>query len=264
MRLGAELEAVAYGGKAANLSTAFRDGLPVPEGFALSWSEVDAIATEMPGAGGAFMADLAELASVPLAVRSSAVGEDSRVASFAGQHKTLLNVVGDDEVLAAIRRVWQSGRDEAALAYRRRMHVAENPRIGVIVQHLVAAEVAGVLFTCDPVSGAADRWLIEASWGLGEAVVSGLVTPDLYIATPSGDLLEARRGTKRVAVIPDPRGGTSQRATEDNNWCLDEGAVRDLAGMGAACERLFGPGQDVEWAFAKGKPWLLQSRPVTT
>ena len=264
MRLGAELEAVVYGGKAANLSTAFRNGLAVPKGFALSWSEVDAIATAIPGAAGALMADLGELADVPLAVRSSAVGEDSRVASFAGQHLTILNVVGDDAVLTAIRRVRQSGSDEAALAYRRRMAVAEDPRIGVIVQHLVAAEVAGVMFTCDPVSGAAGRWLIEASWGLGEAVVAGLVNPDLYIATPSGDLLEAHRGIKNVAVMPDAEGGTSQRVIEDDNWCLDEAAVGDLAGMGAACERLFGPGQDIEWAIAGGKTWLLQSRPITT
>ena len=264
MRLSAELEVTAYGGKAANLSTALRSGLPVPDGFALAWSEVDAIAAGMPGAAAALTADLAEHAYVPLAVRSSAVGEDSRVASFAGLHLTVLNVVGDDEVLAAIRWVWQSGRDEAALAYRRRMDIADDPRIGVIVQHLVAAEVAGVLFTCDPVSGAADRWLIEASWGLGEAVVAGLVSPDLYIATPSGELLEARRGTKKVAVIPDPGGGTRKRVTEDDNWCLDEGDVRELADMGAACERLFGPGQDIEWAFARGTAWLLQSRPVTT
>ena len=264
MRLGAELEVMAYGGKAANLSTALRYGLPVPEGFALSWSEVDAIATGMPGATGALTANLGELADVPLAVRSSAVGEDSRAASFAGQHLTVLNVVGYEAVLAAIRRVWQSGWDEAPLAYRRRMDVADDPRVGVIVQHLVTAEVAGVLFTCDPVSGAAGRWLIEASWGLGEAVVAGLVNPDLYIATPSGDLLEAHRGTKKVSVMPDPGGGTNQRATEDDNWCLDEAAVRVLAGMGAACERLFGPGQDIEWALAGGKTWLLQSRPVTT
>ena len=99
----------------------------MPEGFALSWSEVDAIATDIPGATEALTADLAGLAYVPLAVRSSAVGEDSRVASFAGQHQTLLNVVGDDAVLAAIRRVWQSGRDEAALAYRLRMDVADEP-----------------------------------------------------------------------------------------------------------------------------------------
>jgi pyruvate,water dikinase len=264
MRLGATLDAREYGGKAANLSAACQAGLPVPEGFALSWEEVDVIATGVPGADRELLADLGDLADVPLAVRSSAVGEDSRAASFAGQHLTLLNVVGDDAVLAAVLRVWQSGRDEAALAYRRRMGITGDPRIGVVVQHLVPADVAGVLFTCDPVSGAADRWIIEASWGLGEAVVAGLVSPDLYISTPSGDLLEAHQGTKKVVVIPDAGGGTSQHVVEDDSWCLDEAAVRDLVGLGAACEQLFGPGQDIEWAFSGGNPWLLQSRPVTT
>jgi len=264
MRLGAELDATAYGGKAANLSAAFRARLPVPEGFALSWEDVAAIAANMRGADGTLTAELGDLADVPLAVRSSAVGEDSRGASFAGQHLTLLNVMGDDAVLAAIERVWRSGRDEAALAYRRHMGMADDPRIGVVVQQLVAADVAGVLFTCDPVGSVADRWVIEASWGLGEAVVAGLVSPDLYIATPSGDLLEARQGTKKFAVIPDAGGGTRQRFIDDEGWCLDEAALRDVVGLGAACERLFGPGQDIEWAISGGKPWLLQSRPITT
>ncbi|MGQ0849551.1 MAG: PEP/pyruvate-binding domain-containing protein [Actinomycetota bacterium] len=264
MRLGATLDAGAYGGKAANLSAASRAGLPVPEGVALSWQEVDFVASRVPKRDEALPVDLGDLTDVPLAVRSSAVGEDSRAASFAGQHLTLLNVVGEVALLDAILRVWQSGRNEAALAYRRRMGVADEPRVGVIVQHLVAADVAGVLFTCDPVGGTPDRWVIEASWGLGEAVVAGLVSPDLYIATPSGDLLEARQGTKKVAVIPDAGGGTRERAVDDEGWCLDEAALRELAGLGAACERLFGPSQDIEWAFAGGRPWLLQSRPVTT
>jgi pyruvate,water dikinase len=264
MRLGATLDAREYGGKAAYLSAASRAGLPVPEGVALSWEEVDFIVSRVPERDEALSVDLGDLADVPLAVRSSAVGEDSRGASFAGQHLTLLNVVGDDAVWNAIRRVWQSGREEAALAYRQRMGMADDPRIGVVVQQLVPADVAGVLFTCDPVSGAANRWVIEASWGLGEAVVAGLVTPDVYVATPSGDLLEARQGTKKVAVIPDAGGGTSQRVIEDDGWCLDEAALRDVVSLGAACEDLFGPGQDIEWAFAGGEPWLLQSRPVTT
>ncbi|HZD23894.1 MAG TPA: PEP/pyruvate-binding domain-containing protein, partial [Acidimicrobiia bacterium] len=167
MRLGAELDVTAYGGKAANLSAASRAGLPVPEGFALSWEDVNAIATAVPKADGALTADLGDLGDVPLAVRSSAVGEDSRAASFAGQHLTVLNVVGDDAVWSAIGRVWQSGREEAALVYRQRMGITDDPRIGVVVQQLVAAEVAGVLFTCDPVSGTGERWVIEASWGLG-------------------------------------------------------------------------------------------------
>jgi len=264
MRLGAPLDAGAYGGKAANLSAASRAGLPVPEGFALSWQEVDSIVSRVPERDEARPVDLGDLVDVPLAVRSSAVGEDSRAASFAGQHLTLLNVVGDDAIAAAIVRVWQSGRDDAALAYRRRMGVADEPRIGVVVQRLVPAEVAGVLFTCDPVSGAADRWVIEASWGLGEAVVAGLVSPDHYIVTPSGDLVEASQGTKKVAVIPDAGGGVSHQIIEDDGWSLDEAALRELVGLGAACERLFGPGQDIEWALAGGRPWLLQSRPVTT
>jgi pyruvate,water dikinase len=264
MRLGAELDATGYGGKAAHLSAALRAGLAVPEGVALTWEEVDVIGTGMPGGEEALSAHLADLVNVPLAVRSSALGEDSRQASFAGQHLSVLNVVGDDAVLAAIRRVWQSGRDQAALAYRRRMGMADDPRIGVVVQRLVPADVAGVLFTCDPVGGAPDRWVIEASWGLGEAVVAGLVNPDRYITGLAGDLLEARQGTKKVAVMPDAGGGTSQRVVEDERWCLDQAAVQALAGLGAACEQLFGPGQDIEWALSGGKPWLLQSRPITT
>ncbi|HKZ21340.1 MAG TPA: PEP/pyruvate-binding domain-containing protein [Acidimicrobiia bacterium] len=265
MRLGAELDATAYGGKAANLSTAFRAGLPVPKGVAFSWQEVDFIVSRVSELDDEpSSVDLGDLAEVPQAVRSSAVGEDSRAASFAGQHLSVLNVIGADAVLAAIRRVWQSGRDEAALAYRQRMGVDDDPRIGVVVQQLVTADVAGVLFTCDPVSGATDRWVIEASWGLGEAVVAGLVSPDHYIVAPSGDLVEARQGTKKVAVMPNVGGGTTQRVIEDDGWCLDDSALRDLASLGAACDRLFGPGQDIEWAVAGGTLWLLQSRPVTT
>jgi pyruvate,water dikinase len=263
MRLGATLDAGDYGGKAANLSAALREGLPVPEGVALSWQEVDVIATSGSGIVGKLSAELGDLLDVPLAVRSSAVGEDSRAASFAGQHLTLLNVVGNS-MWDAIRRVWQSGRDEAALAYRRRMGIADDLRIGAIVQQLVAADVAGVLFTCDPVSAASDRWVIEASWGLGEAVVAGLVTPDLYIATPSGDLLEAHQGEKQVAVMPDAGGGTSQRVVEKDGWCLKEAAIRELVDLGVACDRLFGAGQDIEWALSGGSTWLLQSRPITT
>jgi pyruvate,water dikinase len=264
MRLGAELGAAECGGKAANLSMAVRAGLPVPEGFALSWEAVDVIGAGMPGGEQALSAHLRGFADIPLAVRSSAVGEDSPAASFAGQHLTMLNVAGEAAVLDAIRQVWRSGKDEAAVVYRRRMGVSDDPRIGVVVQRLVPADVAGVLFTCDPVSGDPDRWVIEASWGLGEAVVAGLVSPDHYVASPSGIILEARQGTKKVAVMPDPGGGTSQRVVEDEGWCLDEAAVQALAGLGAACERLFGSGQDIEWAFSGGRLWLLQSRPITS
>ncbi len=264
MKLGAVLDAGGYGGKAANLSMALRAGLPVPDGVALSWEAVEVIACGVPGEDQALPADLRGLANTPLAVRSSAVDEDSQGVSFAGQHLTALNVIGHEAVLAAIQRVWRSGRDEAALAYRRRMGMAGNPRIGVVIQRLVSADVAGVLFTRDPVSGDPDRWVTEAAWGLGEAVVAGLVSPDRYITSPSGVVLESRHGTKKVAVVPDAGGGTRQRAVDDEHWCLQMPDIRAVAGLGAACERLFGPGQDIEWAFSEGTLWLLQSRPITT
>jgi pyruvate,water dikinase len=258
---------MAYGGKAANLSAAAGAGLPVPDGLALSWPETEAIATgETLGARREpAVADLGDdLGHHVVAVRSSAVGEDSRAASFAGQHLTVLNVTGVDAIGRAIQRVWQSGREAPALAYRRRLGLDDEPRIGVVVQRLVAADVAGVLFTCDPVSGATDRWLVEASWGLGVAVVDGRVTPDHYVVQPSGHLIEARLGTKPVAVMPDAGGGTTEQAVDEERWCLDEADLVRLARLAAACQRLFGPGLDLEWAISSGKLWLLQSRPVTT
>lgn len=272
MRLGTDLDPTAYGGKAAHLSAAARAGLPVPDGLALSWPEVESIATgervgapQLPSAVDVLSDVLGDdLARHAVAVRSSAVGEDSREASFAGQHLTVLNVTGPKAIHGAIRRVWQSGREGSALAYRRRLGLDDDPRIGVVVQRLVMADVAGVLFTCDPVSGATDRWLVEASWGLGVAVVNGLVDPDHYVVQPAGHLIEARRGTKHVAVLPDAGGGTIEQAVEEERWCLDEADLHLLARMAAACERLFGPGLDLEWAISSGKLWLLQSRPITT
>jgi pyruvate,water dikinase len=235
---------------------------------ALSWSDTETVAM------GKGLETTAEPSPVPdlgdglahqvVAVRSSAVGEDSREASFAGQHLTVLNVTGPETIRGAIRRVWVSGREESAMAYRRRLGLDDDPRIGVIVQRLVEAEVAGVLFTCDPVSGSMDHWLVEASWGLGVAVVDGLVTPDLYVLQPGGRLVDSFLGTKPVAVRPQTGGGTTELAIDEEGWCLDEGHLHQLAGLAAACQGLFGARLDLEWAFADGKLWLLQSRPVTS
>jgi pyruvate,water dikinase len=139
--------------------------------------------------------------------------------------------------------------------------------VAVLIQELVPAEVAGVLFTCDPLSGVRDRWIVEASWGLGEAVVEGLVTPDHYTLTPGGALLARQLGSKEMVIIPDTQGGTSQHPVGDpargQQACLDEEALSQLVALGAACEQLFGPGQDIEWAWCCGKLFLLQCRPVT-
>jgi pyruvate,water dikinase len=263
--LGDPLDAARYGGKAASLSTALAAGLPVPPGFALAADDVAALADREVDTAPLELA-LDELGGPAVAVRSSAVGEDSAGASFAGQHVSVLNVSGVAQVQAAIERVAASGRSDAALAYRRRMDIEGAPQVAVVVQRLVPADVAGVLFTRDPVTGSSDRWVVEASWGLGETVVAGLVTPDHVVMTPGGEVVEQVVGDKSTAVVADPAGGTQQRPHEGDSraLCVDRATLGRLAALGVACERLFGAGQDIEWAVAGGALFLLQARPVTT
>ncbi len=268
--LGSSIDAQIYGGKAARLSETLCAGLPVPPGFALHPDGVARTAQNnvLPSERAALEHSLAPFKDGAVAVRSSAIGQDGASASFAGQHATFLNVRGLDEVLSAIASVWASGQTESARRYRARMSIAGEPRVAVIVQALVPAEVAGVLFTIDPVSGSGERWFVEASWGLGEAVVGGLVTPDRYVIARTGELLERQLGRKDVAMVANEHGGTTELALCDparvQETCLGEQALVRLAELGAACERLFGAGQDIEWAEARGKLSLLQCRPVTS
>jgi pyruvate, water dikinase len=268
--LGSRIDAQVYGGKAARLSEALCAGFPVPPGFALHPDCVTRTAQNnlLPSERAALEHSLAQFKDGAVAVRSSAIGEDGASASFAGQHASFLNVRGLDEVLSAIASVWASGQTESARRYRARMSIAGEPRVAVIVQALVPAEVAGVLFTIDPVSGSGERWFVEASWGLGEAVVGGLVTPDRYVIARTGELLERQLGRKDVAMVANEHGGTTELALYDparvQEACLGEQALVRLAELGAACERLFGAGQDIEWAFSSGTLYLLQCRPVTS
>jgi pyruvate, water dikinase len=268
--LGSSIDAQVYGGKAARLSETLCAGLPVPPGFALHPDLVARTAQNnlLPNERAALQHALALFKDGAVAVRSSAIGEDGASASFAGQHASFLNVRGLVGVLSAIASVWASGQTESARRYRARLGIAGEPRVAVIVQALVPAEVAGVLFTVDPVSGSGERWIVEASWGLGEAVVGGLVTPDRYVIARTGELLERQLGRKDVAIVANENGGTRESAIDDpaqiQGACLGEKALVRLAELGAACERLFGAGQDIEWAQARGKPSLLQCRPVTS
>lgn len=260
-------DASRFGGKAAALARAVQAGLPVPAGFALDWRALEGLDSAAEDDDRAELAArFAELGG-PVAVRSSALDEDSAGASFAGQHATFLNVVDSDGMLDALREVWRSGATSAALAYRQHLGISAPPRMAAVVQRLVPADVAGVLFTCDPVTRAPGRWTVEASWGLGEAVVAGVVTPDHWTITPDGCHIKARLGHKSTAVIPAAHGGTVRARITDGRVtqpCLDAVALARVADLGAACEELFGAGQDVEFAFAAGALYLLQSRPVTT
>ena len=255
-----------FGGKAVQLGAAVRAGLPVPDGFALSADLVAAVA-QVDRTAHETLDEIAERLAGPFAVRSSAVGEDSATASFAGQHATVLNVQGVAAIAEAVAAVWRSAWSESALAYRRRMGASGPVRTGVVVQRLVAADVAGVLFTRNPVSGA-DELVVEASWGLGEAVVQGLVVPDLYRVARTGEVIERRAGAKTVALRRLVDGGTRAEPVDPGlvaRLCLADRHLAALSRMAIRCGDVFGPGpHDIEWAFEADAPYLLQRRPIAT
>ena len=258
--LGAEL----YGGKAAQLAVALGAGLPVPPGVALSVELVQAIAAGAPAA----IAKLERtwpLLRAPLAVRSSAVGEDSEEASFAGQHLTCLNVRSAADGVAAVGAIWRSAHSDSALAYRRRLGLVGTPRMAVVVQELVDADCAGVLFTRNPIDGA-DELVVEASWGVGEAVVAGLVTPDRFRVARDGTVLERVAGAKDLAVALAPHGGTEEVAISGERiraLCLDDSRLAALARLAERCSQEFAGARDLEWAFTGDVLHLLQCRAMT-
>jgi pyruvate,water dikinase len=258
-------EEAAFGGKAVQLGKAMRGNLPVPPGVALSVDLVNAIA-----AGEGFAREMVEslvsTLGTSLAVRSSAVGEDGTLASFAGIHSTRINVTSTPELVEAVAEVAESGRSERAIAYRKSHHIVSPPRVGIVVQRMVDADRAGVMFTRHPVSGR-DEILIEAAWGLGETVVSGLVNPDVYRMGRSGVILEQRPGLKDRAIVLRHDGGSREIAVESARrgvLCLESTCLRRLHELSVQCESVFGVDpHDIEWAFAGTELYLLQLRPIT-
>src|SRR5215208_442650 len=279
------------GGKAANLGELTRAGLPVPPGFCVTTAAYEAVAggddlrrilEDLAETRPEDTERLAELAadaheallaapvppnvieaigeayralgdSAPVAVRSSATAEDLPSASFAGQQDTYLNVVGEEPLLDAVRRCWASLWTDRAVSYRAANGIDPGGvRLAVAVQRMVEAEVAGVLFTANPLTGKRHQAVIDASPGLGEAVVSGAVNPDHFVVnTATGEVSERRLGDKRMAARPTPGGGTEHvdvqaRAAEP---CLKDEQVRQLARLGERTEAHFGSPQDLEFAI---------------
>ncbi len=263
--LTAQLDEALFGGKAAQLAAATRDGLPVPPGVALPVAFVDAVASGS-AEGRAELARLARALCPPLVARSSAVGEDSEQASFAGQHLTRLNLRSAREIVDAVCAIWSSARSPAAVAYRERLGLPAEPKMGVVVQELVDADSAGVLFSRNPLNGA-DELVIEAAWGLGEAVVAGLVTPDRFRLAPDGTVLERAAGLKDVAVRADgAAGGTRKTEVPPERaraLCLDDSQLAALHALAVRCDEVFSGSHDLEWTFARGRLYLLQRRALT-
>ncbi len=253
------------GGKGASLAAMTAAGLRVPHGFVVTAGVlrrsvdegalgVAAAAADPARAQGLvciatppvqeITAAYGRLGGGPVAVRSSACAEDSDEASFAGQQETYLEVSGAADVCARVVDCWASFFSERALFYRSQKGSLEDLEMAVVVQRMVPARKAGVLFTVDPVSRRRDRMLVEAVFGLGEQVVGGEVTPDHYIVD---------------------RAGTTKTERLTHGGVLTREELVELAGLGVALEQHFRSPQDVEWAIdAEGAVVLLQSRPVTT
>jgi pyruvate,water dikinase len=253
-----------FGAKATGLGAAARTGLPIPPGIALSGGFVDEVAAGVEHAIEQLVT-AAHLLTGPLAVRSSAVDEDGAEASFAGQHLTLLNVPSVEDLRDAVQEIWWSANSDSAITYRQRVGLFTRPSIGVIVQSLLDPEVAGVLFTQNPINKADER-IIEASWGLGEVVVAGRVIPDSFRMDRDGTVLEQTPGAKKIAIRAAADGGTAEEHVAPDlveKLCLDDGQLEQLSMLAAKCEQIFGGARDIEWAFAEGTLYLLQCRAVT-
>ncbi len=253
-----------FGGKAAQLAAALDAGLPVPGGYALDWMTLQAAIDGDPRVDEQLCSEL--LGGRAWAVRSSAIGEDSASASFAGTHLTVLGMVGPEAVRGALRTVHESGAAPGARAYREQHGLDPSPRMAVVLQEMVASEVAGVLFTRNPLTGAAER-LIEASWGLGETVVSGQVTPDQYRLDVTGRVLARNPGEKDLALRLGDDGTVAEETVEAalvESLCLDGGQLEELHRLAVACDRVFATDEhDIEFAFAASRLYLLQRRPIT-
>jgi pyruvate,water dikinase len=258
-------EVALFGSKAVGLGQALRDGLPVPPGVALAGAVVEAVAARDEEAVRSVEESVRPLGG-PLAVRSSAVDEDGAEASFAGQHLTLLNVPGVEDLTSALNEIWWSANSDSAITYRQRVGLFTRPSVGVVVQVLVGPETAGVMFTQNPVTGVDER-MIEASWGLGEAVVAGRVIPDHFRVSRSGEVLERVPGRKDIRYRALPDGGTVEEQVAPElveRLCLDDEQLGRLNELAGRCEQVYGPARDIEWAIADGELYLLQCRAVTT
>jgi pyruvate,water dikinase len=202
-----------------------------------------------------------------VAVRSSAVGEDGAQASFAGQHESYLNVQGAEKVAEAVEHCIDSVYAARAQAYRQWRGIHDEVTPVVLIQQFIQSDISCVVFSADPRNGSRDRVLVNAAWGLGESLVGGLVTPDLYVIAKRGmEVLESEIAEKRLMTVP-CEDGTCEvpvpRALRCEP-CLGQGQLLQLAQLAIQLEKRQGWAVDLECAFSAGKLFLLQCRPITT
>jgi phosphoenolpyruvate synthase/pyruvate phosphate dikinase len=256
------------GGKAASLGELTQAGFPVPEGFVIP-VEIFKTYFNQP-----FPAELQEeifqgfdlLNCERVAVRSSAVSEDSPGASWAGQLESYLNV-GKDDLIEKIRQCWHSIKSERALAYAGEHDFNEDDlAVAVVVQKMVESEVSGVMFTVNPIIKGPDEMMIDAGFGLGEYLVQGVISPDNFLVDKNSLEIKSKniQNQEKMLVFKD---GQNQEVPLDqeigSKSALSDEQVRELAQIGKNIESHYGKPQDIEWAIENGKIYLLQARPIT-
>ncbi len=292
------------GGKGLNLARIARAGFPVPDGFLVTTEAYTAYLTanalaatvaaqaeaanpadpdNLEAAAAAIRARfttetlppaLAEvlgaaylaLGSPPVAVRSSATAEDLPDLSFAGQQETYLNVIGAPALLKAVVACWSSLWTARAIGYRARNGVGQRElTLAVVVQRMINSEAAGVLFTANPLTGSRAETVIDATLGLGEALVSGLIEPDQYrVNVAQRRILDKQLGAKALSIRPQAGGGTvTESAAAATQQALPDAAILELAALGQQVTQSYGAPQDIEWAWANEKLYLLQTRAIT-
>lgn len=294
------------GGKGANLGELTRAGFPVPPGFCVTTAayrefvqtsrELEALLDSLQRvthedlntirAIGVRIREHLEALAIPAdvrlavvqawrelgtehayAVRSSATAEDLPSASFAGQQDTFLNVRGEEKLLDAVRRCWASLFTDRAITYRAKHGFGHRAvLLAVVVQRMVVPEASGILFTADPITGRRKTVCIDASFGLGEALVAGLVTADNY-QVRAGAIVTKRVSRKALAIRPLPDGETVTETLppeEQERQALPDNRILELAGIGLRIEEYYGREQDIEWCLAGGKFFIVQARPITS
>lgn len=294
------------GGKGANLGELTRAGFKVPEGFVvtaqaysrfmqdsglaqrvleiLSMTDVDN--TDELKRASKEIRSLIESIEIPqdikqeivesytklgsdfVAVRSSATAEDLPDASFAGQQDTFLNVKGEEELIKYVRKCWSSLFTPRAIFYREKRNFDHSKvSIAVVVQRMVNAEKAGVMFSIHPATGEKDKIVIEAAWGLGEGVVSGAVTPDHYVVSKTGEILQVDIARKDVMFVRDPKTGKTVKKEvppeKREARVLTDDEILKLTEIAKKVDEHYDKPQDMEWAIEKGEIYMLQARPVT-
>lgn len=210
----------------------------------------------------------------PVAVRSSATSEDSAEASFAGLQDTMLWVTGTEQIIHAVRKCWASMYNPESVGYRRRLHMPEQDiAMAVVVQRMVDSLCSGVMFTRSPTTGDRSVIAVEGSWGLGSSIVSGEVTPDMFIVNKvTGEISKRAIAAKAVQHLPDPAGNgvieVEVSAEEQSTPCISDQQIQELAQIARKVEKHYGCPQDIEWAIERTGEFpenifLLQSRPET-